>query len=168
MKNRIESFMSRWEIRQNWQLLYPVLGITTSFYLGYRLCAKLFEFSLLLNMLIGFVLGILILKIFVFTIQKIESKWIVNERWELIRIFMIFAITGSSSVFVGRPIIKLIVISSENFGPILYGIVFVIVSLIFYQILLVFWGFVLGQFKFFWNFEKKMLKRFGLGRFLDK
>ena len=167
MKNRIESFMSRWEISQNWQLLYPVLGITTSFYLGYRLCAKLFEFSLLLNMLIGFVLGILILKIFVFTIQKMESKWIVNERWELIRIFMIFAITGSSSVFVGRPIIKLIGISSENFGPILYGIVFVFVSLIFYQILLVFWGFVLGQFKFFWDFEKKMLRRFGLGRFLD-
>jgi len=119
-------------------------------------------------MLIGFVLGIFILKFFVFSIKKMESKWIVNERWELIRIFIIFAITGSSSVFVGRPIIKLIGISSENFGPILYGIVFVFVSLIFYQILLVLWGFVLGQFKFFWDFEKKMLRRFGLGRFLDK
>jgi len=168
MKNRIKSFISRWQISQNWQLLYPFLGIATSFYLGYRLCFKLFEFSLLLNMLIGFVLGIFILKFFVFSIQKMESKWIVNERWELIRIFIIFAITGSSSVFVGRPIIKLIGISSENFGPILYGIVFVFVSLIFYQILLVFWGFVLGQFKFFWDFEKKMLRRFGLGRFLDK
>jgi hypothetical protein len=59
-------------------------------------------------------------------------------------------------------------VSVENLGAALYWIIFVVVSLIFYQILLVFWGFVLGQFTFFWNFEKKMLRRFGLGRFLDK
>jgi hypothetical protein len=32
-----------------------------------------------------------------------------------------------------------------------------------YQVLLVFFGFIFGQFKFFWNFEKKMLSRMGLG-----
>ena len=165
MKIRVKSFISRWEISQNWQLLYPFLGIATSFYLGYRLCVKLFEFSLLLNMLIGFVLGIFILKFFVFSIKKMESKWIVNERWELIRIFIIFAITGSSSVFVGRPIIKLIGISSENFGPILYGIVFVFVSLIFYPILLVFCGFVLGNSNSFGILKKKCWEGLALADF---
>jgi hypothetical protein len=32
-----------------------------------------------------------------------------------------------------------------------------------YQVLLVVIGFLLGEFKFFWAFEKKMLKRMGLG-----
>jgi photosystem II CP47 chlorophyll apoprotein len=34
-----------------------------------------------------------------------------------------------------------------------------------YQILLVFWGWLLGQFDFFWAFEKKMLSRLGIKHF---
>ena len=78
-----------------------------------------------------------------------------------------FAVTGSSSVFVGRPIMKLIGITKENLNPILYWILFIIIGLIFYQILLVTFGWLFGQFKFFWEFEKKMLRRFGLGRFIE-
>jgi hypothetical protein len=39
-----------------------------------------------------------------------------------------------------------------------------------YQILLVFVGFIFGQFSFFWEFEKKMLVRLKLGfiaRYID-
>ena len=43
----------------------------------------------------------------------------------------------------------------------------IIIGLIFYQMLLVFFGWLFGQFQFFWEFEKKMLRRFGLKRFLD-
>ncbi|MEL0308655.1 MAG: DUF6787 family protein, partial [Flavobacteriaceae bacterium] len=31
-----------------------------------------------------------------------------------------------------------------------------------YQVLLVLFGWIFGQFKFFWAFEKKMLKRLGI------
>jgi hypothetical protein len=168
MKNRIYSFKTSWQISKNWQLLYPFIGVLSAFYLGYRFAIKFFDNKLWLSLLVGLVLGLSILKLCVFFIKKLEHKWIVNERWELIRIFIVFAITGSSSVFVGRPIIKLIGVSKENLGAVLYGIIFCVVSLVFYQILLVFWGWLLGQFEFFWNFEKKMLRRFGLGRFLDK
>ncbi|MDG1779028.1 MAG: hypothetical protein P8H23_06755 [Flavobacteriaceae bacterium] len=168
MKNRIERFKSTWEISRNWQLIYPFLGALSTYYLGYRLGTKLVQTSTALQLLMGLALGHLALKFCVFSIRKLEAKWKVQQRWELIRIFIIFAITGSSSVFVGRPIIKMLGVSVENLGAVLYWIIFVVVSLIFYQILLVFWGFVLGQFTFFWNFEKKMLRRFGLGRFLDK
>jgi hypothetical protein len=80
----------------------------------------------------------------------------------------VFAITGSSSVVIGRPVIKLIGITQENLHPFLYWILFVTISLVFYQILLVLLGWVFGQFQFFWNFEKKMLRRFGFGKLLDK
>ena len=108
-----------------------------------------------------------LLKIVLYAISKLESKWVVNQRWELIRIFIVFAITGSSSVLVGRPIIKWMGITHDNLHPLLYWILFIAISLFFYQVLLVLIGWVFGQFQFFWNFEKKMIRRFGLGKFLN-
>lgn len=168
MKNRINTFKLNWEINKNWQLLYPFLGMIISFFLGYRFAIKIFKDNFWLQLIMTVLLGFSILQMCVFFIKKLQHKWVVNARWELIRIFIVFAITGSSSVFVGRPIIKLLGVSIENLGPVLYWIIFCVVSLIFYQILLVFWGWLLGQFEFFWNFEKKMLRRFGLSRFFDK
>jgi hypothetical protein len=40
---------------------------------------------------------------------------------------------------------------------------FLVLIFPFYQVLLVFIGFLFGQFTFFWNFEKKMLNRMKLG-----
>ena len=95
-----------------------------------------------------------------------KESGVVNQRWELIRIFLIFALTGSSSVFVGRPFIKLLGVSKDNLHVSVYYALFIVISLVFYQILLLLWGWILGQFDFFWRFEKKMLKRLGLKNLL--
>ena len=168
MKNRINTFKLNWEISKNWQLLYPFLGMIISFFLGHRFAIKIFRYNFWLQHLMTVVLGFSILQLCVFFIKKLQHKWVVNARWELIRIFIVFGITGSSSFFVGRPIIKLLGVSIENLGPVLYWVIFCVLSLIFYQILLVFWGWLFGQFEFFWDFEKKMLKRLGFSRFLEK
>lgn len=86
----------------------------------------------------------------------------------MIRVFIVFAITGSSSVIVGRPILKLLGITKENLPSALYWILFILISFIFYQILLVIFGWIFGQHKFFWNFEKKMLRRMRLGFLLNE
>ena len=108
-----------------------------------------------------------LLQFFLFLFKKLETKWMVEYRWEMIRIFIVFAITGSSSVFIGRPIIKLLGITKENLNIIVYWFLYVIIGLIFYQLLLVFFGWAFGQFKFFWEFEKKMLRRMGFKKFID-
>jgi hypothetical protein len=107
-----------------------------------------------------------LLKVTLYIFKKLEHKWILKYRWEMIRVFIVFAITGSSSVFVGRPIMQMIGITKENLNPFIYWILFIIIGLIFYQILLVTFGWLFGQFNFFWEFEKKMLKRFGLGKMI--
>ena len=168
MINQIKALKSRWEIRKNWQLLYPIVGILGSFYMGFKFTTIYLDISQWLFWLVGFSTGLGFVKLCVFCIKKLESKWIVDARWELIRIFIVFAITGSSSMLLGRPFISLLGISKETLNPILYWFVFLVISLVLYQILLVFWGWILGQFNFFWQFEKKMLRRFGLGRFLDQ
>lgn len=164
----MEKFKKQWEIQENWQLLFPVLGVLVLGYCSYRITAALLK-TLTLIALIGISLfvfvGLLYLTLFLF--KKLEKRWELDYKWEMIRVFMVFAVTGSSSLYVGRPIIRALGITKENLNPILYWILFIIIGLIFYQILLVCFGWLFGQFQFFWEFEKKMLKRFGFKRFLN-
>ena len=164
----MEKFKERWEIRHNWQLLFPALGLVGLGYSAFKI-SKLFLSSdaIIAQLLLSAILFLLLLKITLYIFKKLENKWILDYRWEMIRVFIVFAITGSSSVFVGRPIMKLIGITKENLNPIVYWVLFIIIGLIFYQILLVSFGWLFGQFKFFWEFEKKMLKRMGFKRFID-
>lgn len=165
----MQKFKQRWEIQQNWQLIFPVLGFLGLIYSSYKLSFVFSQdSSIYITILITVILSFLLLKLTLFLFKKLEKKWILTYKWEMIRVFLIFAITGSSSVIVGRPFIKLIGITKDNLNPLLYWILYVFIALVFYQILLVCFGWLFGQFQFFWNFEKKMLRRFGLKRFLSE
>ncbi len=164
----MEKFKKHWEIQDNWQLLFPFFGVVILGYSSFKISNSfLKDFGLVLVLIVSIIVFFLLLKLTLFLFKKLEKKWILDYKWEMIRVFMVFAITGSSSLFVGRPVIKMIGITKENLNPILYWVLFLIIGLIFYQILLVTFGWLFGQFKFFWEFEKKMLRRFGLKRFLD-
>ena len=75
--------------------------------------------------------------------------------------------TGSTATYIGKPILSQMNISVESLG--VYGYWFLRIALLFlmYQILLVIFGWLFGQHHFFWNFEKKMLKRLGFKRILN-
>jgi hypothetical protein len=164
----LKAFKKNWDIQQNWQLLFPLLGVLGLAYSCFKLALVITKtYHITATIILGVILFVAFLKFVLFIFKKLENKWIVEQRWEIIRIFIVFAITGSSSLFIGRPIIYAIGITKENLNPFLYWILFIIIGLVFYQILLVTFGWLFGQFKFFWEFEKKMLKRFGLGRFLN-
>ncbi len=165
----MQDFKKRWEITKNWQLIFPVLGILGLIFSSYRFASKALHLdSFYIIAMVTAVITLLLLKLTLAIFKKLEGKWIVNQRWEMIRIFIVFAITGSSSLFIGRPIIKAIGITKENLNIVIYYIFFAIIALVFYQIFLVSFGYLFGQGKFFWEFEKKMLKRFGFGRFLKE
>ncbi|WP_299113534.1 DUF6787 family protein [uncultured Winogradskyella sp.] len=164
----MEKFKTHWEIQHNWQLLFPFFGLLTLGYSAYKIAnAFLSSYAKVYIVITTILVFYILLKLTLFIFKKLENKWILDYKWEMIRVFMVFAITGSSSLYIGRPIMKLIGITKENLNPIIYWILFIIIGLIFYQILLVTFGWLFGQFKFFWEFEKKMLRRFGLKRFVD-
>lgn len=164
----MEDFKKNWQIQHNWQLIFPVLGVLILGYSSYRLADVVVGgINLFMVIILTIVLFFGFLKLTLFLFDKLERKWSVDYRWEMIRVFIVFAITGSSSVFIGRPVIALIGITKDNLNIVLYWILYIIVGIIFYQILLVAYGWLFGQFKFFWEFEKKMLRRFGLERFLN-
>lgn len=165
----MKKFKEYWQITKTWHFLFPVLGIIGLLYSSFKLAKlALGDTSLILIASVVLFLTYALTRLCLAIFKKLEHKWVVEQRWELIRIFIVFAITGSSSVLVGRPIIKLLGITKENLNPVLYYMLFVVISLIFYQILLVAFGWLFGQFSFFWQFEKKMLRRFGLGFLFSK
>ena len=94
--------------------------------------------------------------------NKLKQRWGVKNNLQLTIIFIVFAITGSASAWLSKPFCLWLGITNEDLG---YWFTPVRLLLIFpiYQVLLVSIGFLFGQFKFFWAFEKKMLKRMGLG-----
>lgn len=156
------SFKEHWEITKNWQLLFPALGLVALGYIALKFSSLIFSNSVFGIIISSLILFYLLLRISLFAIQKLEGRWIVKQRWELIRIFIVFAITGSSSVLVTRPLIKELGITLDNLHAFVYWVLFVAISLIAYQLLLLFFGWIFGQFEFFWNFEKKILKRLGI------
>ena len=77
----------------------------------------------------------------------------------LMLIFCVFAVTGSSSVIVTEPIVQFIKLKSFiEFYPV-YLIVKIVLVLVFYNILLISFGTLVGQFTYFSNMQKKFLRR---------
>jgi len=164
----VKKLKERWEIFKNWQLIFPLLGIIGLGYSSFRLSSLfLKDQHVAFNIALSVGIFFLLLKLVLFIFKKLESKWDIKYRWELISIFLVFAFTGSSSVFIGKPIIKFIGITKDNLPGLVYWSLYILIGFIFYQILLVATGWLFGQYDFFWNFEKKMLRRLGFKRFVE-
>lgn len=170
----MNAFKERWEIQNNWQLIFPFLGIVGLLYSAYLIakkCVSAFinnsENNLLYYILLAVGIGVfffIMLRFFLWCFKKLENKWVTTYRWEIITIFIVFALTGTSSVRIARPFLEWFglartIFPAGFFGSFGYWIVRIIIILPIYQILLIIFGSLLGQFKFFWEFEKKMLKR---------
>ena len=90
-------------------------------------------------------------------IKYLKDKWSLKSNFQLVIILIVFAITGSGSLYISKPLMEFLYISNENMDIYLYWILrFLIVTLV-YQFVLLLVAFVFGQFNWFWNFEKKML-----------
>ncbi|WP_194767951.1 DUF6787 family protein [Tamlana sp. I1] len=99
--------------------------------------------------------------------KKLKERWDIEHNWEVIVILVVFSVTGSTASFIGKPILNYLNITSENLGSFGYWAIRILLLFVMYQFMLVFFGWLFGQYKFFWNFEKKMLRRIGLKRFVD-
>ena len=99
--------------------------------------------------------------------SKLKDKWAVSSNRALVVIFIVFSITGSSALKLARPVLELFGLERHAFEDHWYIMVFywamsILIIFPIYQVLLVAFGGLFGQFKFFWNFEKKMLRRLGV------
>lgn len=104
--------------------------------------------------------------------NRLKKHWGIKSNWQLTVIFWVFAITGSSSVYMAKPFLAWIGLSRDVlpdswWSAWVYWSLRLMLIFPFYQVLLVIYGWLFGQFTFFWNFEKKMLRRIGFKRLLQ-
>ena len=82
--------------------------------------------------------------------------------WQFTLIMIVFAITGSLSLYITVEFFELIGLKEENFNPIIFWPIRIILLFFIYQILLLLVALPFGQFQYFWQVEKKILNRFGI------
>lgn len=97
--------------------------------------------------------------------KKLKERWGIKSNFQLVVIFVVFAITGSTSAYLSKPVLAWMGITKETLPLYFYIPLYIILIFPIYQVLLVSFGFIFGQFKFFWAFEKRMLKMMGFGFF---
>ena len=89
-------------------------------------------------------------------IGKLIKIFRVQNLFQLIIIFIVFGITGSLSVVLGKYFI--IKIFGESFlNNDYYWLLRLILIFPIYQVLLIIVGALFGQFRYFWEIEKKIL-----------
>jgi len=99
-------------------------------------------------------------------LDKLKKRWGISSNFQLIVIFFVFAVNGSIAVKLATPVTHFFGLYQDVTNPWLFWPVRIALIFPIYQILLVVVGTLFGQHKFFWNMEKKMIRRLGLGRFL--
>lgn len=91
-------------------------------------------------------------------IDKMKERWGVETFGGFLLILFIFAITGLTTLYLRELTFGWIGITEKT--PLWVEILaWIVVVFPLYQVLFLVYGFVLGQFEFVWNFEKKSLHR---------
>lgn len=97
--------------------------------------------------------------------EKLKLRWGIESNFQISMILLAFAINGSFAAWVSKPVTDFFGLNAETTNPyILYLVLRILLVFPIYQITLPLVGWLFGEFKFFWEFEKKMLKRLGLGK----
>tara|TARA_B100001559_G_scaffold196267_1_gene164237 strand:+ start:156 stop:467 length:312 start_codon:yes stop_codon:yes gene_type:complete len=98
--------------------------------------------------------------------QKLKSKWGITSNFQFFIINLVFAISGFSSLLISRPLLNLFGINNDLLNWYLYYPLRILIIFIAYQFTLLVIAFLFGQFNFFWEQEKKILRRIGFKKFL--
>ena len=96
--------------------------------------------------------------------EKLKKRWGIKSNFQIFIIILVFAITGSTAAKLAAPVCNFLGIYQETSHWALYWSVRILLIFPLYQVLVVSFGWVFGQFKFFWAFQKKTLGRLGLSK----
>ena len=100
--------------------------------------------------------------------KGLKKKWGIDSNFQLIIILLVFSITGLLALQLAEPVLIWLGIEKKTLSPWIFWPARLFIIFPIYQLIILLVGSLFGQFKFFWNFEKKMLVRLGFKRFLDQ
>ncbi len=98
-------------------------------------------------------------------LRRLQSKWQLKSLTQVLLVLLVFACTGTTILLIKNPILGFFGI--ERGGGFINTLAYLLLVLPLYQIMLLIYGFIFGQFRFFWEKEKQLVKRIG-GIFIRK
>lgn len=90
--------------------------------------------------------------------RKLQDKWKLKSLWQVVMVLVVFACTGMTVLWIKKPIFDLLGIDRSE-GGVGKTILYLLLVLPLYQLMLLVYGFIFGQFGFFWEKEKQFLRR---------
>ena len=100
--------------------------------------------------------------------EKLKERWGITSNFQIFVILVVFAINGSFAAWVAEPVTNFFGLEKATTHGWIYWPLRILLIFPIYQITLPLVGFLLGQFQFFWNFEKKFLTKIGFGFLFKK
>jgi manganese efflux pump family protein len=94
--------------------------------------------------------------------NKIRNLFKVETNFQLLKVNIVFAATGTASIYVAGIVINVLGLNLYILGDFFYWVLRIMLLIPVYQVLLIVIGSIFGEFKYFWRIEKKMLGRFGI------
>ena len=91
-------------------------------------------------------------------VEKLKNRWKLESAWQVMIVLIVFACTGFTILFIKRPLLNWL--AGEQGDTTLASVLYYVFILPLYNIVLLGYGFIFGQFKFFWEFEKRFMERF--------
>ena len=93
---------------------------------------------------------------------KLQTKWGLESIWQVMLVLVVFACTGFTVMFIKNPLLELLGIDMST-GGMWKSFLYFLFVLPLYQVILLFYGFIFGQFAFFWEKEKRLAKLISRG-----
>jgi hypothetical protein len=90
-------------------------------------------------------------------VQTLQNRWKVKSGFQVLLILLVFACTGFTVLLIKRPLFFWWFPDGDI--PTVARIAYWILILPVYNVFLLCYGFLFGQFDFFWNFEKRFFNR---------
>ncbi|MBN8576763.1 MAG: prolipoprotein diacylglyceryl transferase [Cytophagales bacterium] len=90
-------------------------------------------------------------------ITRLQQRWKVKSVAQVFIILLVFACTGFTVLLIKRPLFALWF--PDGNIPLSASITYWILIFPVYNLFLLFYGFLFGQFRFFWDFEKRFFTR---------
>jgi len=90
-------------------------------------------------------------------VKKLQERWQVKGAWQVFLILLVFACTGFTVLFIKRPLFAYWF--PDGHVPMGFNLAYWILIFPIYNAILLLYGFLFGQFDFFWRFEKRFFNR---------
>ena len=95
-------------------------------------------------------------------LKKLKERWGITSNFQIVIIFIVFGITGTVSAYISGPLTDFLVGESDIHWLIKLLIRILVLTPI-YQVLLLLFGYIFFQYRFFYNFVKKFMSFLGCG-----